>query len=85
MRNIITVFLYLLRVALAGAAGAFGGWWLMQGFCSRWLFGESVVCGHNAFIPLFLLVPLAGLMSWFLLAPVTWSVKRSGNPPNRAA
>ena len=77
MRDVVMVLLYLLRVALAAAVGAFGGWWLTLGFCSRLLFGETVLCGHNAFIPLFLLAPIAGVIGWFILAPVTWAAKRA--------
>jgi hypothetical protein len=71
------VLLYLLRLTLAAAVGVFGGWWLTLGFCSRWLLGVTVLCGHNAFIPLFLLVPIAGGLGWFILAPVTWAAKRA--------
>ena len=87
MRDLVAVLLYLLRVALAAAVGVCGCWWLMLGFCSRWLFGVTVLCGHNAFLPLFLLVPIAGVIGWFVLAPITWATKRAkpANPPENAA
>ena len=87
MRYLVAVLLHLLRVLLAATVGAFGGWWLMLGFCSVWLFGETILCGHNAFVPLFVLVPIAGVVGWFLLAPVTGAKKRAkpASPPQNAA
>jgi hypothetical protein len=76
MRNPVEVLLYVLRGLLSVALGVFGGWWLMVGFCSGVLFGHTVMCGHNAVIPLLLLAPVAGFLGWFALAPVTWRAKR---------
>ena len=86
MRNVTRGLLYLLRLALAGAVGVIGGWGLTMGLCSRWFVGFSVICGHNAYIPLYLLVAIACAIGWFILAPVTRTRKPkvAGRPQDAA-
>jgi len=79
MRDLVAVLLYLVRVAVAAGAGIFGGWSLSKVLCEYALPG--FVCGHNAFITVFFLVPLVGLLSWFLVSPITWAVQRGGRGP----
>ena len=80
MRDFVAVLLYLLRAIAAVSIGAVGGWWVSKLLCYGLLPGA--LCGHNAPITLFFVIPVVGLVGWYLVSPITWAVQRE--PPNQS-